>query len=423
MIRTYCATILPLTLAVLVWAPTPALAQESGGSETEDIPRFGGPNSVKNQIARDSEEKKPLFGFRFLKPYFAWKKGLQEKRGLSLGFDYSTAYLSASESLNEDTAASGMVRFFGAWDLVGRGKANSGSLVWKVEHRHRYTDIPPGSLGFDLGYVGLFEPPFSDQGLRWTNLYWRQRWKEGRIVLVGGFLDATDYVDVYGLASPWLHFNNFLFSTGAATIALPNDALLGVAAAGMLTDKMYLIGGLGDSNSDPTKPIDGFDTFFNDNEYFKHVEVGWTTSKDRIYFDNVHLTLWHVDDRQKAGVKDGWGAVFSFSHYVNDRWMPFFRAGYAEDGGTLLGTSVSAGIGYQPVPGRGLLGIGLNWGEPNEDTFVAGLDDQTTLELFYRLQLSEEIALTPDIQLLRNPALNPSEDTIWVIGLRARIAL
>ena len=44
-------------------------------------------------------------------------------------------------------------------------------------------------------------------------------------------------------------------------------------------------------------------------------------------------------------------------------------------------------------------------------------------EAFYRLQLSDELAITPDVQLLWNPALNPEEDLIWVFGLRARLAL
>ena len=38
---------------------------------------------------------------------------------------------------------------------VGRGGKNKGSLNWKVEHRHKYTDIPPSGLGFESGYVGL----------------------------------------------------------------------------------------------------------------------------------------------------------------------------------------------------------------------------------------------------------------------------
>ncbi len=82
----------------------------------------------------------------------------------------------------------------------------------------------------------------------------------------------------------------------------------------------------------------------------------WTTSRERAYLDNLHLTLWHVDERDKAGVEDGWGAVLSFSRYIGDKWMPFLRAGYAKDGGSLLQKSVSAGIGYQPNPIGGAAG-------------------------------------------------------------------
>ena len=39
-----------------------------------------------------------------------------------------------------------------------------------------------------------------------------------------------------------------------------------------------------------------------------------------------------------------------------------------------------------------------NWGEPNETSFGSGLDDQYAFELFYRLQLTKDLAVTPDVQ-------------------------
>jgi porin len=103
-----------------------------------------------------------------------------------------------------DDAFSGMYRMFGTWEAFSDGQGNSGTLIWKLEHRHAYgSNTPPGSLGFELGYAGIFLPPFSDQGTRLTNLYWRQRMKGGNLVFVGGFVDVTDYMDVYMLASPW----------------------------------------------------------------------------------------------------------------------------------------------------------------------------------------------------------------------------
>ena len=80
-------------------------------------------------------------------------------------------------------------------------------------------------------------------------------------------------------------------------------------------------------------------------EFFKTVELGWTTSRDRIFLDNKHLTLWHVDERKAAGVPAGWGASFSYATSINDQFLPFFRAGYAKDGGSFLQKSVSAGLG------------------------------------------------------------------------------
>jgi porin len=402
-------------LCMLAWLAVP-LAAEDSQPASEGGPRFGGPDAVGNQLLEDAAVDRPTLFERWSE----WKKGLTEKHGFSFSLDYSAVGLSASESPEEDRSAGGMVRFFGAWELVGRGTENTGTFVWKVEHRHAYTDVAPSGFGFSLGYVGLIEPPFSDQGFRFTNLYWRQNLANGKVTLLGGFLDATDYVDVYALASPWTGFLNFAFSTGTTTLAVPNDAALGVAAGAMLTDNIFLIGSLSDLNADPTDPSETVSSFFSDHEYFKSVEIGWTTAQDRIYLDNVHLTLWHADEREEAAQPSGWGANLSWTTHLAGKWLPFVRAGYADEGGSLTQKSVSVGFGYQPNPGKSLLGLGLNWGQPNEDTWGPGLDDQYTAELFYRWQISKGLALTPDLQYIKNPALDPSTSSIWVFGLRVR---
>jgi porin len=410
------ATTIAAALPVLLFAlgANYATAQDSGDSHGEG-PRWGGPDAVENQLRDDAEVDRPSLFER----WFEWKSGLTEDHGFSFSVDYSAVWLGADSSPGEDQSAGGMVRFFGAWDLVGRRTKNTGTFVWKVENRHAHTDVAPSGFSFELGHIGLIEPPFSDQGTRLTNLYWRQRFNGGRMTLLGGFVDPTDYLDVYALASPWTGFLNFAFSTGTTTIGLPNEGF-GLAAGAMLTDSIFLIGGLADLNSDPTDPWQTVDGFFTEHEYFKHVEIGWTTSQDRIYLDNVHLTLWHADEREQAAQPSGWGANLSWTTYLSGKWLPFVRAGYAEDGGSLMQKSVSVGFGYQPNPGKNLLGFGLNWGEPNEDSWGPGLRDQYTAELFYRWQIWKGFAVTPDLQLLKTPPNNPETDTIWVVGVRVR---
>jgi porin len=296
--------------------------------------------------------------------------------------------------------------------------------VYKVEHRHSYTDVSVKDFGFDQGYVGLIEPPFSDQGTRWTNLYWRQRLNEGRATITAGLLDATDYLNVYALASPWTGFMNFAFSTGSASMFIPNDATTGIAGGAMLSDNLFLIGGIVNAWTDSTDPFETVGDFFSENEYFSSIELGWTRSQGRIYQDNMHLTLWHVDESIPAETSGGWGVAFNYSRSLDeDRWMPFIRGGYADEGGTLLQKSLSLGLGYNAFGGRDQLGVAINWGEPNEDSFGPDLDNQFVFETYYRWQLTEQFAITPDIQYLRNPALNPEHDSLWVFGLRGRLAL
>lgn len=386
---------------------------------------FGGPDAVDNQIAEDAQSKTAFIKDRVLDPWFEWKETLQKDSGLTFGLDYTGVYLGASDSLGDDSASSGIARFFGSWDLVGRGTKNVGGLVWKVEHRHAYGDNAASGFGLgSLGYVGFIAPPWSDQGSRFTNFYWRQRFNDGKGTLTAGYLDITDYADVFVGGTPWTAFANLAFSTGSASMFLPNDAILGVAAASMITDNVYVIGGITNAYADSTSPFkDSFDSFFSDNEYFTTLEIGWTKGQDKIYFDNTHLTFWHVDDSVQAGAIEGWGVAFSHVSYINDKWMPFLRGGYADDGGSLLQKSVGVGFLYQKDPGADLLGIGLNWGEVNESSFASGLDDQVTFEAFYRFQLTQQIAITPSIEYIDSPALNPEHDNLWVVGLRARLAL
>ncbi|MFC1832127.1 carbohydrate porin [Thermodesulfobacteriota bacterium] len=88
----------------------------------------------------------------------------------------------------------------------------------------------------------------------------------------------------------------------------------------------------------------------------------------------------------------------------------------------LLEGSLSVGVGYQPMPMRGVIGLGFNWGKPNQVSFE-GADDQYTLELYWRYQLTKELAITPSIQYIKDPALNPEEDRLWAYGLRLRVVL
>jgi porin len=63
----------------------------------------------------------------------------------------------------------------------------------------------------------------------------------------------------------------------------------------------------------------------------------------------------------------------------------------------------------------------MNRGRPNREIFGTARDDQYTIETYYRLQVLNHLQVTPDLQLLFNPAFNPDEDRVWIFSLRARL--
>jgi len=233
------------------------------------------------------------------------------------------------------------------------------------------------------------------------------------LAVAAGRIDVTDFIDVYAMINPQTHFVNLAFSTNP-TIAAPNQGM-GVAAAGMVTDHWYVQGGFADANGVSTQA--GVDTFFDDSEYFSYAEVGLTTSQDRIYLDNVHATFWHTDARATAGAPRGQGFTLSAQKFVDDKWLPFARYGYADGEAALMQNTFSTGIGLQ-CKNRDVFGTGISWGKPTN----SNMSEQFTSEIFYRFQLTEFLAITPDVQFIVDPANNPNATELAFFGIRLRAA-
>lgn len=382
------------------------------------IEQFGGPTSVSGQIAEDNKVNVP--GFRcdrlqaISEPWFSFKERLAKSCGLQVSIDESMFYQTATSSLGESDAASGLVRVYGQWTLAGQGTSTPSQIVFKGENRHRMgTRITPFDLGFEAGSILPTGTFFSEFNYGVTNLYWKQYLCDGDLVFAVGAIDVTDFIDVYGMMNPLTHFINLGFSTNP-TIAVPNQGL-GFAFGAMLTEHVYAQGGLADANGQPT--LAGFDTFFQDNEYFTYLELGLTPSKDLLYVDNVHATFWHTNARKAAQTPEGWGVALTAQKYINNRWLPFLRFGYSEGDAALMQTTLSTGIGLRRT-NNDVAGIGISYGKPADGS----LRDQFTSEAFYRFQLTQALAVTPDVQLIGNPALDPQRNALALFGIRLRAA-
>jgi porin len=394
--------------------------QPTSKSGFGELPSIEGPDGV----AAELEEQDKLKDYRFtilhdwLAPWFDWKAKLNERHGLSLGFNATVLGQYSGDSPGDnDTAAGGIYRFQGNWQAVGRGSDNPGSLGFRLEYRRRIGPIGPSSFSSELGVAapntGFAYSDVFDLDL--SVLTWTQHFARGRAGFIVGRLDFAALLDPYPFQTFSRSFINraFVYNPTAGTTGI---GALGAGVKGFVSERIWLGGVFYDGNAS-SGDFD-FDTFDSD-ELLKHVEIGWTPSFARRKTDKLQLTYWHKDERPEAGASEGDGWLVTANTTLAERYLVFLRAGWSNGGaGVPADRSVSVGVGISKKYDE--LSLGLGWARPSEETVGSGLNDEWALEASYRIQMSPNSTVMPDVQLVIDPARSPETSTAWVFGLRVR---
>ena len=425
--RAYYGLLLAIIGATLCW---PAFGQEDNKSQSgyEDLPEFGGPESVTKSLKRDNETRESKFQFdnlqRGLRPYFDWKRRMKDEHGVSLGFQFYALYQDASSSLpgNDSNAFGNIFRFFGNWTVFEKDNGNLGRIEWRVESRSNFGSFQaPGSLGPATG-IATLAPGFaySDNfDLDIPIINWTQGFANGRAGYAVGRLAFDVYLDAFPFQTFSRGFLNRSFVLNP-TMPTAGVGAIGGVIKGFVTDNIWLGAQMHDANA-ASGDFD-WDTV-REGEWLKAVEVGYAPSFEERNAKRIQFTYWQKDSRTLAGVSKGSGWGVSAAYKLNDKYFPFVRFGHSDGGaGVAAESAVSVGVEIAQRFDETWT-IGAGWAKPSSKTFGPGLSNETVIETSYKFQLSQNFSLTPDVQVVFNPANDPSESSVWVVGLRAIFSL
>ena len=400
---------------------------QSESSEVQDLAYEGeleedasdtSSKSVEADLAEDNKLKPAVFPIdpieSRLDRFYKFKDRVQEATGLKWGVDYTVLMQHASfTESGEDTASSSVFRILGTWlDVGDRDKAH-GKLVWKIETRNPIFGNPtPRDMGFDTGSA-LSTANFKELDWGVTDFYWAQRFNRGEHAFLFGHMDPGDWADQYPGLNAWTSFMSDAFYNNP-TEAIPKRGF-GIVGQTFFTDNLYLMGGAHDANGKDGN-LD-FGSFWNDREWFKWVEFGYRGSKRNIAArHNVHLHYWHQDEREEAAVEKSHGWAFTYS-VKNDRGgMAFLRAGHSKGDAAQMRRFIGGGATIK-VKGRDTLGMAVSWGSPPDKS----LRDQVTGEIYYRIQVTQNLTISPNWQLTLHPSFTLEKRWISVPGLRMRL--
>jgi len=417
--------------------PLPPVAQGT----TSEIGR--GPSGITQELARDEAALSRQADGDELSPlqrWYAFKDDLKTRHNLELGVAYTAAYQRASDDivggskgvalLNDlfsylylspipatptRDAAGGIFELQGTWTFVRPNTPNKGFIAFDIESRHQLgTDIPPQNLFLEAGAFWPTATGFGEFDLAVVALYYEQYFADGAVgIRIGKTLPFAIY-DYLSLKNPKTDFLNASFTLNPAV----SWASFGFGIAGIVRPikPLYILAGIHDLNGGPEQ---GIETFFTDDEYFKAVEVGWD-SKLSFGNGNIHALFWDTDARRSTQTPASRGVTIGGEQEFG-RLLPFFRYGYADGAGAVLSHLVAGGLGIKDVFGRktDIVGLGLSWGRPYLDELFV---DQKAAELYYRFHLTDEIAITPSIQYIKDPPLNLDTDDLVLFSVRGRAA-
>ena len=407
--KRYSARGLLLTLGLSLCA--------SAGAASE---QFGGPDSVSGQLnhsdqIREGDSPPPGVGDG---SYFDWKDNLKTEHALSFGLYGYWLYQKASDTVSQEDEGFGQIyRFLGSYTPYGRDTGHPGRIEWRIEHRSNIGSyLSPSQLGAETGAAALdtgfgYSPAF-DTDLAVLN--WTQLFNDKTAGIAVGRLAFDAYLDAF----PFQTFSRGFLNRGfllSPTMGTTGIGALGAVAKGFVNDNIWLGGQIYDGNA-ASGEFD-MDTF-DQGEWLKAVEIGWTPSIDKRGSDRVQFTWWDKDAREQAGIPAGQGWVVSAS-MKRGNWFPFLRFGHSDGGaGVKAKDSASAGFEYTTRPNQAW-NLGLGWANP----VAANERDEYVIETSYKFQLLKGFSLLPNVQLLIDPANNPDEDNVWVAGLRGILSL
>ncbi|MDD2711200.1 MAG: carbohydrate porin [Verrucomicrobiae bacterium] len=347
---------------------------------------------------------------------------LKDHAGMQFDFRNATLYQMASEAMSHCREDGGCNRMLvrldqKLWDLQGAGV---GKMVTQFSH---YEAVGSGAeegiqVGSDVTLDALWGQPGRTK-LCYLRL--EQGILDDRIRFVAGKMNPNNYI----LNSPFIGDEDTQFLAGPfdGCTALPRGFqgyLPGVAALTTPMAGLY-------ANLVATSPLGGKerDTGFQtvgDGLWWFAAEAGLATSflgEDRpgklgVAFNRTNCGT-NTTDEDTAVCGNAFAAT-AIQHLTPDLgvWLQ-----YASTERELSSTvrEISAGVSLDKPFGRRGDGWGIAMG--SSEPADASLPVQTTMETYYRIQLTQSIQLTPDLQLVMNPSYADGDNkTIVVGGLR-----
>jgi len=419
------AGVLPVLIVFLTFSSAAVADASSSAGDAADVSVFGmADTSSVSEIGRLHENLRRA-RLRRLRgeaadlydEYTKFKQRVEEEDGLSWSMDAS--YLQQWGRPDGGSPAGQVLLTPNVeWKLFGDSKIGEGSVQFAYIAA-RYTTTRNGAdIQNALGAI----TPVNDYP-EGTNIFYQLTYTyafPGNRLLVGigqypfANFDYNDY-----LGNQQQNFNSYVFAQNG-TQAYPN-AGLGAFAQWNATSTLQFAAGFQNAANPSATTLSGKGFGSDGFAWFAYAQ--WTPMFGGAGTSQYSITYYEVPAIATQPRTNGWS--FNALQNLDARWAVFARANRLSGdvapirGSYALGGAINDPLGRSPTD-QIALAIGYS-DAASPPANPPGARNEKLAELYWNWTFAKGLLLTPDVQYIRSPALNPARDSVWVFSLRATL--
>jgi len=210
-------------------------------------------------------------------------------------------------------------------------------------------------------------------------------------------------------------FVNYVFSqNGSSTYAA---AGLGAYMQFSPTTELHFALGSQFPNDASAESLSSSGFSFSDRSWLVYAQ--WTSEITRLGPARYSVTGYESPAIGQQPASRGWS--FSAAQDLGDTWALFGRANAASGSTLPIGASYALGLAVKDPLRRSptdRIGLAVGYSEPGD---LSGARGEKIVETYWNWTFFGGLLVTPDLQLILDPALDPGRDSAWVLSLRATL--
>jgi hypothetical protein len=383
----------------------PLSTEESKPLEKEAANSIEGTLEQRDELVYDPRRRSlfPDFYYAFRKKQLNWWQKLRVE--FTLSYDVLTQHYNDPDVSVAGTA--GDLSLSGRWLIGGQKFHKPVYLAFRVRDRRAYSEFAPSDIQGQTDLLWGIVDGFNDSGFQVPDFYFDQRLFDDKLALRYGQFSIDSFVDKHSMRGAKRYFLNQAFSSNP-TVNFPSFGA-GFVTTWKPTDRWELSAGI--SNIQGVEGDAQVDFSLDSSALFGTIQAAYSFMGLDGKGARLQIMGWGGDENDVDDYRGGRGFSATLEQEgraENEVYVVRLAHSYGDP--TDTDTLLFIGHGKQ-IRGFDSFGLGVGTGRST----VTGIW-QSVVETYYRWQVTKELVITPDLQLIFGSDDNTKESKARLVG-------